>query len=286
MNDSIRRSLALLIAMSVLVAACGSASNESDALANSTSSVATTAETIAATTSTIPPTTSTTSVVATSTTSEAVLNDEVIPLEDVVGGTIRGEGWLVEPGRYTTVLGTHRYTFEVTEPVVYLDSDLRITFTPDTSSSTPEMFVLTHFVGVIPPDSTGEHAPHDPVVPTYTEPLPASLGTWLDKVPQFLPGDQMDLTLEAGVTARAWDVDVDGSTGGTFHCHFGDCVAALVQETEGVYVLFEDHRFRLWQLTGVGDGVYGFMQSRVSAFDEMVGLTDMLLNGMTIETVG
>jgi hypothetical protein len=57
----------------------------------------------------------------------------------------------------------------------------------------------------------------------------------------------------------------------------------LANDNEGVYVFFEGSSFRVWQFDGAADGVYGFMQSRVSEFEETIGFADMILNGMTVE---
>ena len=213
------------------------------------------------------------------------MDDEPVPLESVVGGSIRGNGWLVEPGRYTTDFGSHRFTFTITEPVVWIESNARITFRAPNGAEGEDLFVLTNYAGVIPPERASEHAPHHPLVPTYAEAMPENLGDWMTSVGQLTPGEQMDLVGEGGVEAMAWDVAVDISNGGGFDCPRGngECVSGLANADEGVYIFWEGSSFRLWQFGGTAEGVYGFLQSRTTAFEDTVGLADMIIQGMTVE---
>ncbi len=273
--------------MALAIAACGGQATSADEAGASESAAAeATSTTVAPQTTTTQMSTSTTSTVPQTTTSVSIDKDNVVPLASVVGGTIRGEGWLVEPGRYTTEMGNRVFTFTIPKPVVYFDSDVRITFGPDTSSDVPDLFALTEFVGVIPPELVGEHAPHDPVIPTYSIPVPESLGTWLTSVPQLSTGNEIELTTETGFGGSAWDVEVSDPSIGTFHCSFGDCIGSLVQESEGVWVLFDAARFRLWQMSGEAAGLYGFLQSRPDTFTDMVSLAETILSDIEISTTG
>ena len=224
---------------------------------------------------------STTSVEAVTTTVGTTDATEAVPLDSVVGGTIRGEGWLVEPGLYTTSLGDRELLLSITEPVVYFGYQ-GVVFGPDTNSPNQDLFVLNEFVGVIPPERVGEHADHDPIVPPYTEPVPDDLGSWLSSVSQLVSSDRQELTTP-NIEGAYWDVRVDGE-GDTFHCGFGSCIGSLVQEVAGVFVLFKDSSFRLWQLDGEADGMYGFLQSDDDSFEEVTALADMILDGLTVST--
>ena len=269
----------MIILAAFAIAACGSAPEvvaESDTTvrASNESSLPTSE----APTTTSRPATST-SAEATTTSTESTLAGDPVPLESVVGGTIRGEGWLVEPGVYTRSLGDLELQFSITEPVVYFGYE-GVVFGPDTSSPTQDLFVLTEFVGVIPPERAGEHADHEPIVPLYTEPVPENLGSWLDSVTQLEVSASADLNAP-NVEGSYWEVEVDGE-GATFHCGFGSCVSALVHETSGVFVLFEDGLFRIWQLQGESDGVFGFLQSSKATYAEMTEMAEMIFQGMTV----
>ena len=78
---------------------------------------------------------------------------------------------------------------------------------------------------------------------------------------------------------------VDTSNGGGFQCPRGrgECVSALVNPDEGVYIFWEGSSFRVWQFDGAADGLYGFMQSRVSEVEDTIGLAEMIIGGMSVE---
>lgn len=270
----------ILTVIGVVAAACSTQANEPTTEPPTTSPPVT-----AATTTILEPTTTSSTTVTTisSTTSTSVhVSDDPKPLDSVVGGTPRGEGWLVEPGTYTSQLGAHAYTFRITEPVVYFPSDVRITFGPPNSIERFDMIVFMNLEGVIPAAEAGHHADHDPVVPEYTVPTPERLDDWVRSVPQLVLGAEQEYAFD-GYPARAWDVTVDESTTDTFDCPWGACVSAWVHETEGVYVLFKEGQFRLWQFDGDAQGVYGFLQSRDSSFAATVALAEMLLEDLIIQ---
>ena len=114
---------------------------------------------------------------------------------------------------------------------------------------------------------------------------PENLGDWLEAVPQLDVVDGGEVAGE-GFTARFWDITVDATGGTTFECWAGNCIATFVPESNGFWVMGDGFQFRMFEFTGVGDGLYGFMQSHPSAYADTLALTEMLLEGLKSAPAG
>lgn len=272
-----RRTFAVGAVMALLAVSCGGTTQpEEEAEPTTTVAAPTTTSsspptTLAPTTTTLPPTTTTTVTAQ--------------PLEDVVGGTASDGGWRVEPGVYVASLADMTVILNISEPVTYLESTGRVDFGPETivSSGVPNWISLNAFVGVIPPDQAGVHAPHEPLVPDYTAALPDDLGAYLDTIPHMVV-DEAEPVEGNGFRARAWNITVDPTQGNTFSCFLGDCVSVLVSESGGVFVFGSDAAARVWEFEGVGNGVYGFLVSRPDDFDDNVAVAEMIFSGLTFDS--
>jgi len=263
-------SAGLLIATMVVIAACGGDGVSVDA--STTSSTQATTTTVDTTTTTTPTTTTT---MATTTTRST----EVVDLETVVGGTLSGAGWLVEPGFFRTTLGEHELIFDVTEQLTYIDfTESMLFFGAPGAMMTSGKIGIVSTEGVIPADRVGEHAPHDPIVPTYTEPVPNELGTWIEDVEQFV-WSEIDTSI-----GRAWEITIDPSAG-SFQCHDGNCVSTLVTES-GVLVMGDDGwTYGLWELEGSAGGLYGYLEAR-GELDPVVELAEAIFGDLRVQTAG
>lgn len=273
------RTIAAVGALALVVASCGGATEAEEDSVETTVAVSTnpsiTTTTTGPTTTTEPPPPST-----------ATTTVPAQPLEDVVGATAANAGgWRVEPGTYAATFDGWSVTLEVTQPVTYLEGEGRLDFGPEqmAESGVPEWLRLGTFVGVIPPEQAGVHAPHDPVVPDYTAGLPDDLGSYLATVPQLLT-EEADQVEGDGFTARAWNVSVDPAQGDTFSCFLGSCVSILVSDFGGVYVFGSEAAARVWQFDGAGDGVYGYLQSRPDTFEDTVAIAEMLFENLSFGT--
>jgi len=105
--------------------------------------------------------------------------------------------------------------------------------------------------------------------------LPSDMGLYLQTIPQLLV-EAAESIQGDGFTAEAWNVMVDPSQGGTFPCFLGSCVSVLVSEIGGVFVFGSDAAARVGQFDGKGEGVYGYLQSRLESFDDTVAIAEML----------
>ena len=265
-------SAALLIATTVVIAACGADSVSVDP---STTTSSTQAPTTMADTTTTTTTSTTTTTMATTTTTRST---EVLDLESVVGGTLSGAGWLVDPGFYRTTLGEHELTLDIAEPVTYIDFLESMFFLgPRGTMMTGGKLGIVSTVGVIPASRVGEHPPHDPIVPTYAEPVPDELETWIQDVEQFVLSE-IDTSM-----GRAWKITIDPSAG-SFQCHDGNCVATLVTESGVLVMGDEGWTYGLWELEGSA-GLYGYLETR-GDLDPIVELAESLFQGMTVEPTG
>ena len=275
------KTMAAVGALAIAVAACGGETGGEDPVETSPTS---TSQPSATTTST-EPTTATTTTAPPSTTTTTVA---VRSLEDVVGVTAADPvGWLVQPGRYDAEFNGFRVEFEVSQPIRYLDGEGRLDFAaePKGGSDLPEWVRLGTFVGVIPAEMAGVHAPHEPVVPPHTADLPEDLGEYLETVPQLVV-EEVGQIEGQGFKARAWNVSVDPAQGNTFSCFLGSCVSALVSEFGGVYVFGSAAAARVWQLDGPGEGVYGYLQSPPEDFENTVAIAEMILESLSFENSG
>lgn len=273
-EKEMRRTFAVVAVMVLLAASCGgTAQPEQEAEPTTTVAAPTTTSpptTLALTTTTLPPTTTTTVAAQ--------------PLESVVGGTASDGGWRVEPGIYVASLADMTVILNISEPITYLESTGRLDFGPETivSSGVPNWISLNTFVGVIPPDQAGVHAPHEPLVPDYTAALPDDVGAYLDTIPHLVV-EKADPVEGSGFTAQAWDITVDPTQGNTFSCFLGDCVSVLVSESGGVFVFGSEAAARVWEFEGVGDGVYGFLVSRPDDFEDNLAVAEMIFSGLTFD---
>lgn len=279
------RTIAAVGALALVVASCGGSTEAGEDSVETTVAITSDPSTTSATTG---PTTTTDESTTTeppppSTTTTTLLAQ---PLEDVVGATAANAGgWRVEPGRYVAAFDEWNVTLEIVQPVTYLEGEGRLDFGPEqmVESGVPEWVRLGTFVGVVPPAQAGVHAPHDPVVPTYTADLPDDLGSYLETVPQLV-ANETDQVEGDGFTARAWNVSVDPAQGETFPCFLGSCVSVLVSEFGGVYVFGSEAAARVWQFEGDGEGVYGYLQSRPDTFEDTVAIAEMLFENLSFGT--
>jgi hypothetical protein len=276
-----KRAWTALGLVSLLVVGCGDEATDQGPAETQT----TTSTTLTESTTTSQPTTTTSQVTTTTaapeteTTAGQAISAE--PLEDVIGGTVSGAGWAVEPGTYSAAFDGQIVILGIEEPVTYLEGDGRLDFTPfdPVRSGAPEWVMLGTFVGVIPPEEAGRHADHEPIVPEYTAEIPDDLGAYLRMIPQ-LEVEEAGQIEGDGFSARAWDIAVDPSQGSTFQCFLGDCVSVLVSEYGGVYVFGDAASARVWEFEGDGDGVYAYMQSDPDKFEGTVALAEMLFDDM------
>jgi len=232
-----------------------------------------------ATTTTTETTTTTTATV--SSTTMAVEDAELIDLESVIDGTRAGAGWLVEPGTYVSDILSRTIMLRTTESVMYVPSDGWLTFGEvDVVWEQLDIAIFSELVGVLPAGEVGAHPDHDPKIPEITEPLPDDLGEWLDVVPQLVVFDR-GAGMVDGEPAMYWDVEVDATLGDTFPCQFRNCVATVV-DAQGFFVMGDAARFRIWQLSGNGEGLYVWVQAVPSAWEATIDLSNELLEGLTI----
>ena len=204
----------------------------------------------------------------------------------MVGGRISGDGWWVEPGTYSADLAGTSLRVGITGPAAYLPFDGSVTFgLPGTGGAESDLVDFTTFVGIIAPDFAGIHPDHDKTVPDETTPIPENLTAWFDAVPQVQIEAMSEIT-GPSATGFVWDIKIDDTGGQTFPCQFGNCIASLVSETWGPYVMGTGAQFRIWQFTGDGEGIFGFMQAHPARYDETSALADMLLAELKIEDSG
>lgn len=274
-----RTTWAALCVIGLLAVGCGGEVSQEPAGTQATTNTTVTEST---TTSQAPTTTTDSS---TETTADQPISAE--PLEGVIGGTASGAGWAVEPGTYSATFDGRSVILDIDEAITYLEGQGRLDFTElgPVRTGAPEWVMLGTFVGVVPPEEAGRHAPHDPVVPAYTAALPDDLGGFLGTIAQLRVQDAGQLEGD-GFTARAWDIVVDPSLGTTFQCFLGDCVSVLVSEYGGVYVFGDDASARVWQFEGNGDGVYAYMQSDPDKFEGTVDLAEMIFENMRFTDSG
>jgi len=275
-ETTIGRLFAVTTGLALVVVSCGGAAEPVEESASTTSPPST----VASPTTTVPPTTTTPPPSSTTTTMMAAQ-----PLEDVLGVTASGSGWHVEPGTYSGAIGDVTVTIDISQPVTYFESSGRLDFGPETivDSTVPDWVSLNQFVGVIPPEKAGEHAPHEVVVPDYTVDLPDDLGPYLESIPHLVV-EEAESIQGIGFTAKSWNVTVDPSQGDTFSCFLGSCVSVLVSESGGVFVFGSDASARVWQFDGDGESIYGYLQSRPGSFEDTVAVAEMLIAGLAIES--
>ncbi len=272
-----RRRPLILAAVVLVAAACGgdtaapAVAPESDA---STTAAPTT--TTAAPSTTAPPTTTTTSTTTTTTTTTAV-PQTIQDLADVAAGDRPDGGWPIEAGVYGGSGLAAMPAFTVDEPLALYDYEPIVDFGRREAASQARVFFLEP-VGVMPPAEIGTHPEHEPIVPINTEPIPHNLDDWLSAAAQVIVRETGDTNV-GGAPARYWDLEVDSAAGETFDCGSGRdaCVAFLVDATFGPFVLWEGFRFRVWELTGPGEGVWAFVQSASAQYADTVALAEALL---------
>ena len=269
------RALTVVIALSVLLAACGS----------STSTAATDSSTTAPSTST-PPTTvaaTTTSVVATSTTAAPTTTTSTVPpcsaeeLSSALGHQHEAGRQLV-PGCYYTDAYEGRVSFVTTQFLDVIEFEHALAFGREgVSMEQLDVVLFAEFIGVLPPSEIGVHPPHDEPLPATMVPMPEDLGTWLDEAPQIVVLDSGEADVDGDV-ARWWDVTVDASLGETFTCPFGNCIAAPFLPG-GNFVIGDDSTtFRIMQLSGAADGLFVWIQAVPEKRSDLLGITEMLLS--------
>ncbi len=275
--------LVLVIAVVLIVAACGGAAADEPATTATAPAATAPPATTAAPTTTAAATTTTTTTAAPSTTTTTTTTTTTLPpvadlplVEDAVGDKPSGDGWLVEPGIYTSDHVGVPIRLEIAEQVA-LVGDRSLTFgRPYVRTAQPNMMFLFTPAGIMPADVVGTHPDHDPLIPVNTQEMPEDLEAWFDSVPQIVI-----LASDAGEGWRSWDVTVDASAGDTYNCGWGNCVATFVSSAFGPIALWDTFDFRIWEFTGAGEGLIGFMQSDPLAADTTAALAEMLVGGLS-----
>lgn len=279
--------LVVLVVFVLLTAACGDGDTETTTAAPTTAVPATTAappSTTQPTTTDVPTTTTTTTTTtaAPATTAPTTTLQPIaeLPLvEDAVGGTPSGDGWLVDPGVYTSDHVGVPIRLEITDQVALVGDRSLSIGRPYVRFSKPDMMFFFTPVGIMPADVVGIHPPHDSLIPVNMQEMPDDLQAWFDSIPQIVILDS-----EEGEGWRSWDVMVDASAGQTFDdCGRGNCVATFVSSAFGPILLWDTADFRIWEFNGAGDGLIGFMQSDPSTVDTTTALAEMLLDGLSFE---
>ena len=183
--SSIRLSSSIAaVAVALLVAACGGAAAEPAATtsaAPATAAPSTTTTTVTSTTAaptTAAPTTTapTTTEAPTTTTTQPI--GELPLVESVVGGTASGDGWLVEPGTYTSEEMTLPTRLDLAEQVAFIDGGDLTFGRPGVTFSQLDMVFFFTPVGITPAAVAGIHPDHDPLIPENTR-------RWLERYPDI-----------------------------------------------------------------------------------------------------
>ncbi len=287
--EMIRSSLFVgLVVMALVAGACGSSASETvtgaevATSAPTTDSPATTVETTTteATTTTAAPTTTAPTTTSSPTTTTTLV--PATPLEGAAGGTSNLNGWVVDPGRYSTDRIGIPVELTFDEAVTWFDGDGLIEVgRSNVSGDQNDVVVIVAPVGIIPATEIGVHPPHDPIVPVNTEPFPEDLGDWFADTSQLIVADSGQIDAASG-SAKWWDVDLDVSAGDTFRCYLGNCVANLVHPKWGAFVFGDEKRFRLYQMSGAVADVIVFVQAGSEAFDDTVELSESIVATMVV----
>ncbi|MEN8238383.1 MAG: hypothetical protein ABFR53_04175 [Actinomycetota bacterium] len=198
----------------------------------------------------------------------------------------RGEAALVESGGYVAQLGDRTLHLTITDPVTLYNTKGQIMLGPEEPGEPfAELVVLGEFIGVIPVERSGEHPPHDLLIPEYMVPVPDDFGAYLSSLDPLVVEGEGEYSGD-GSTGVYWDLSIDTALGQTYECPFGQCVATLVDEFLGPYMVGTERRFRIVRFSGDGEGVFGFIQSTPEELDDTLALADMLLSGLDFEPTG
>ncbi len=287
-----KRASTLLAALAVTLAACGGAGDTSPttsapeatqapsttvaAPTNAPTTVAPTPAPTAPTTTTVPTTTA-----APTTTPAPSTTVAAVDLESVLAGSAV-DGWYpVQPARYASDRVSPAITIDVVEPLWFQDAKSLIILRDNNAAGDPAVFI-TNFYGIIPAEDVGTHPPHrDDPIPENTVDMPAVLGDWIAATPQVVLMNSGSVTV-MGSPAEYWDVTVDATAGTTFECPYGNCVAAMVSEVLGNFVMGDNSYFRIYQLSGGGAGIYVWAEAPAYGFEAISLLAEKIMAGFSL----
>ena len=283
----IMRRFYLTAMLALLLGACGGAEggvsmSDDDAASSSSTTVlpasmsSTTTTVVDATTTTEPPPTTTTEPRCQPSPVEGTTDDDV------------GDGRVLPPGCYSTQRWGREVVFEITDPgAVLFEFPYTFGFTRQGTDLDPlDIVLVAEFTGVIPAEQVGSHPPHDEPIGDHMVDVPSDLATWIDSAPQLVVTDSGAYAVE-GDRATWWDVEVDASAGDTFSCPYGACVATLVPsppDEQGTnFVMGDEARFRIVQLSGAGEGLFLWIQAAPERFDGTVALADLIIGTLRVD---
>lgn len=271
-----------VLACAATLAACSTTSDAESAATTTSTSTAAAPTTTAAPNELAQPSTTTT--VAATTTTTAPVECEPVPLADGLGERT-GSGKAVAPGCYSVDKLSTPFVVEIRDDgYSFLEAEKFAVFAKDgTDWDQPNVFFLGEFVGVIPGPIAGTHPDHDVPIGSLMEPMPSDLADWFATTPQVVVLDSGQATVAGSQTAW-WDVTVDPNTGDNFNCNVGWCIAALVPpppEARGTnFIMGSQMTYRIMQFLDDRAGLFAWIQSFESSFEETVEMADDILSGV------